>query len=111
LLRHALDRGFSRESIDTASPCRLVEPEELDVIKAIAEFPSVLNNVARYVEPHRITAYLEDLSAAFHRFYQKHRIVTDDNGLSLSRLMLTAGVQAALQQGLELLGVSAPERM
>lgn len=111
LLRHAADRGFIQEEIVSAAPALLVEPEELDVIKAIAEFPSVLLSAARFVEPHRITAYLEDLAALFHRFYQKQRIVADDRALSLSRLLLTAGVQATLRQGLELLGVSAPERM
>jgi arginyl-tRNA synthetase len=111
LLKHAVERGFSPDAAGEACADKLVEPEELDVVKAIAEFPAMLQGVARYGEPHRITAYLEDLAAAFHRFYQKHRIVTDDLELSKSRLMLTAGVRNTLQLGFELLGVSAPERM
>jgi arginyl-tRNA synthetase len=111
LLKHALDRGFSEEEIAGASPQRLVEPEEIEVIKAIAEFPFAIENAARFVEPHRITAYVEELAAVFHHSYQKHRIVTDDRTLSLSRLLLTMGVRNTIKQGLELLGVSAPERM
>ncbi len=111
LIKHALERGFSPEEITGASPLALIEPEELEVVKAIAEFPLVLENAARFVEPHRITQYLEELAAVFHHSYQKHRIVTDDRRLSLSRLLLTMGVRNTIKLGLELLGVSAPERM
>jgi arginyl-tRNA synthetase len=111
LLKHALERGYSEEEIAGAAAQSLVEPEELEVVKAIAEFPFVLEQAARFVEPHRITAYLEELAAVFHHSYQKHRIVTDDRQLSLSRLLLTTGVRNIIKIGLELLGVSAPERM
>jgi arginyl-tRNA synthetase len=111
LIKHALERGFTLEEITGASPQALVEPEELDVVKSIAEFPLVLENAARFVEPHRITQYLEELAGVFHHSYQKHRIVTDDRQLSLSRLLLTMGVRNTIKLGLELLGVSAPERM
>ena len=111
LLKHALDRGFSEEEIAGSSPQSLVEPEEIEVIKAIAEFPFVIENAARFVEPHRITTYLEELAGVFHHSYQKHRIVTEDRTLSLSRLLLTMGVRNTIKQGLELLGVSAPQRM
>jgi arginyl-tRNA synthetase len=111
LLKHALEREFSNEEILAALPEALIEPEELDAIKIIAEFPLVLADVAKFVEPQRITAYLEGLAAAFHRFYQIHRIVTDDRKRSLSRLFLVMGVRNTIRLGLELLGVSAPERM
>ncbi|HAJ78912.1 MAG TPA: arginine--tRNA ligase, partial [Fibrobacteres bacterium] len=91
LVKHALDRGFTQSEMSAASPERLVEEEELDIMKTIAEFPAMLRSTEQYVEPHRITGYLEGLAASFHRFYQKHRIVTDDRELSLSRLLLTAG--------------------
>ncbi|HEX7509899.1 MAG TPA: arginine--tRNA ligase [Chitinivibrionales bacterium] len=111
LLKHAEQRGLCVKDTGLASPDLLVEPEELDVMKAVADFPSVLFAAAKYVEPHRIPAYLEDLAAQFHRFYQKHRIVTDDRALSSARLMLAEGVSNTLRLGLELLGVSAPDRM
>jgi arginyl-tRNA synthetase len=111
LLKHALDRGFSLDEITEAPPQGLAQPEEFEVIKAIAEFPFVVENAARFVEPHRITTYLEELAAVFHHSYQKHRIVTADLRLSLSRLLLTMGVRNTIKLGLELLGVSAPERM
>ena len=111
LIKHALERGFTEEEAMTASPGHLGEPEELDVIKTIAEFPSMLAHVAHHVEPHRITTYLEALAAQFHQFYQKHRIVTDDRELSKARLLLTIGVRNTIRLALDVLGVSAPERM
>ena len=94
-----------------ALPGLLVEAEELDLMRRLAEFPSVLMHAARLVEPHRLTAFLETLAAEFHLFYQKHRIVTENRPLSCSRLLLTCGVKNVIKLGLDLLGVSAPQRM
>jgi arginyl-tRNA synthetase len=111
LLAHASQQGFSDDEIAAGMPQLLVEPEELDLVKRIAEFPTLLMQVAQCVEPQRITAFLETFAAEFHQFYQKHRIVTDDRSLSCSRLLLTCGVRNLIRLGLELLGVSSPERM
>jgi len=111
LVKHALERGFTEEEIMSAAPRLLAEPEELDVIKIIAEFPAMLSHAARYVEPHRVTTYLETLAAQFHQFYQKHRIVTEDRELSKARLLLTVGVRNTIELALDMLGVCAPQRM
>jgi arginyl-tRNA synthetase len=111
LVKHALERGFTEEETMNASAGLLSEPEELDVLKIIAEFPAMLSYAARYVEPHRITTYLETLAAQFHQFYQKHRIVTDDRELSKARLLLTIGVRNTIKLALDVLGVCAPQRM
>lgn len=111
LIRHAEDRGFTMDEILAANPDILVEPEALEVIKAIGEFPGTLLYAARYVEPHRITAYLENCASAFHHFYQIHRIVTDNREASLARLLLTVGVRNALRTALSIIGITAPERM
>jgi len=111
LLVHATQQGFSQEEIAAARPELLVEAEELDLIKRIAEFPTLLMQVARMVEPQRIPGFLETFAAEFHLFYQKHRIVTDNRDLSCSRLLLTCGVRNVIRLGLDLLGVSSPQRM
>jgi arginyl-tRNA synthetase len=111
LLTHAQQQGFSNDEIAAAVPTLLVEPEELDLMKRIAEFPTLLMQAALLVEPHRITAYLESFAAEFHAFYQKHRIVTENRSLSSARLLLTYGVRNVVKLGLDLLGVTAPERM
>jgi arginyl-tRNA synthetase len=111
LLAHAAQQGFSDDDIAAGRPELLVEPEELECVKRIGEFPTMLMQAATLVEPQRITAFLETFASEFHQFYQKHRIVTDDRNLSCSRLLLTCGVRNVLRLGLSLLGVSAPNRM
>ncbi len=87
------------------------EKEEIALVKAILRFPEMLEDVVRNLEPSYVTYYLLDLAHAFHYFYQKHRVVSDDKGLTIARLALTKKVAETLKCGLELLGVSAPEKM
>src|SRR5208337_2133124 len=102
----AHQQGFTDSDAAGAVPSLLVEPEELDLVRRIAEFPTLLVQTALFVEPQRITAYLEMFAAEFHSFYQKHRIVTDNRPLSCARLLLTFGVRNVIRLGLDLLGVS-----
>ena len=62
-------------------------------------------------EPHRIPVYLKELAAKFHGYYHQVKIVTEDTDLTLARLALVKGIQHVVQNGLEILGVSAPEAM
>ena len=71
----------------------------------------VFEGAALACEPHRITFYLQELAGVFHAYYYRHRIISDDPGLTLARLGLCKGVKIVLREGLEILGVSAPERM
>ena len=63
------------------------------------------------MEPHRITYYLMNLAAAFHRYYNKHRVLVDEPLLRCGRLKLVLAVQKVIRNGLTLLGVSAPSKM
>ena len=90
---------------------RLVEDEELKLIKTLAGFQEQVEKSARTLHPHVIFTYLMSLASAFHGYYNKHKVITDDAGLSASRLSLVLGVKKVIRNGLELLGVSAPERM
>ncbi|MBD3422129.1 MAG: arginine--tRNA ligase [Chitinivibrionales bacterium] len=111
LIRHALELNFRIDEIEQANLVLLNEPEELDVLRLIAEFPHLLVHVAENAESQRITAYLENLASVFHHFYQKHRIVTGNKALSCARLYLACGIRNLLKVALDLLGVSAPEKM
>ncbi len=111
LLGHGEQQGFSAAEIQSANPSLLSTPEEQDLIKRIADFPTVLMQTATFIETQRITTFLETFAAEFHSFYQKHRIVTENRDLSCARLLLTTGVRNILKLGLDLLGVSAPQRM
>jgi len=89
----------------------LQEKEELDVLRSLMLFDWTLEAVVRSLEPSLMTTYLIDVAKAFHYFYTKHRVLTDDRERSSARLALCRGTAAVLKEGLELIGVEAPERM
>ena len=91
----------------------LLSAEELDLAKRVLDFPEVATAAAQALEPHRMPFYLLELAGEFHRYYNqpRNRIIGDERDLSLARLYLAGLVKTAIAQGLELVGVSAPERM
>jgi arginyl-tRNA synthetase len=111
LIKHAEANGFLQADMVSAQADLLKEPEEIALMKLLAEYPNTLAQAALNLEPHRITGFAEGVATTFHSFYQKHRIVTDNKPLSLSRLLLTMGVRNILRTSLDLLGISAPEKM
>jgi arginyl-tRNA synthetase len=111
LFKKAADEGLHAPAAAAAELERLSEPEEQDVVKLLAQFPDVVADAARDLEPHRIVFHLIELAAAFHRFYNRHRIIGVDPALGAARLYLAGAVQRVLRIGLKLLGVSAPEAM
>jgi arginyl-tRNA synthetase len=95
----------------------LVLEEEQSLIRTMVEFPPLLEDICRNLEPHRLTYYLTELASLFHRYFNlgtknpEDRIVIEDRALSQARLFLAQGVRTVLHNGLGLLGISAPERM
>ncbi|MEO8744800.1 MAG: arginine--tRNA ligase [Candidatus Dormiibacterota bacterium] len=95
----------------------LVEPWELDVARQLAFWPEAVEDATRLLEPHRIPYYVQDLATAVHRFYHagneksEHRVVVDDLKLTRARLELCRAARHTLKTALDLIGVSAPERM
>ena len=95
-----------------ADPGLLVEPEEIELIKHLAGFPETLENAAKRLEPHLITVHLSALAKLFHQYYAVHRLAVDGNpALTAARLELASAVRQVTVIGLDLLGVTAPERM
>ena len=90
---------------------RLTLPEEMALIKHLSLYPEVVENSARFLEPHRIPYYLTQLASAFHSYYKHHRIIQDDLDLARARFYLVTAIRIVIRNGLELLGVSAPEKM
>ncbi|MEK6660560.1 MAG: arginine--tRNA ligase [candidate division NC10 bacterium] len=86
-------------------------PEEMGLIKQLALYPELVIGAAQALEPHRLTAYLHDLAARFHGYYNRHRIISTDTSLTGARLALVAACRVVIGNALNLLGVSAPERM
>ncbi|MBI9093037.1 MAG: arginine--tRNA ligase [Desulfobacterium sp.] len=93
------------------SAARLVEPEEIKLIKILASFPETVEKSAATLHPHVVFTYLMGLASAFHSYYNKHKVITQDRELSRGRLFLVTAVKKVIRNGLSLLGVSAPERM
>jgi arginyl-tRNA synthetase len=95
----------------------LVEPWELDVARQLAFWPDVVEDATRMLEPHRIPYYVHDLATAVHRFYHagnaesEYRVVVDDPVVTRARLELSRAARHTLKTALDLIGVSAPERM
>jgi arginyl-tRNA synthetase len=111
ILRKAAGQGLDAIGWRDNSGAQLVQGEEIQLLKALARFPEVVRLSAETLAPHRITFALMNLSALFHAYYNKHRVLTDDPELSNSRLCLISAVQRVIRNGLTLLGVSAPEQM
>ncbi|WP_373501989.1 arginine--tRNA ligase [Desulfococcus sp.] len=89
----------------------LTEAEEISLLKLLVRYPEVVASSCRLMEPHRITYYLMELAAAFHAYYNRHRVLTDDPEVTAGRLRLVRAVQKIIRNGLTLLGVSAPDKM
>ena len=91
---------------------KLVEPEALTLALLLSKFPDVVHAAAQQLEPHAIANYLRELASAFHGFYNAHKLVDeDDKSQSLARLSLAEATRQVIANGLDLLGVSAPESM
>jgi len=89
----------------------LKEKEELGLIKKLWQFSAILNICYTTVDPYMLTVYLQELSEDFHKFYDKHRVLGQDDKLTQARLALIQGAKVVLALGLELLGVSRPTKM
>ena len=106
-------RKAGDEAIAEATPdlSVLAETEELDLIKALDRFPEVVETAAMSFAPHLVADFALQLSRAFHAYYDKHRVLSDDGVLTAARLALLRGLQIVLRESLEILGMAVPEEM
>jgi arginyl-tRNA synthetase len=110
--RKAAADGMDVDGFDPSDLSALETPEDVALIKALARYPESVETAGRFMEPHRITYYLMTLAAAFHTYYNRHRVLCpDDLKLTRARLYLITAVQKVIRNGLGLLGVSAPDAM
>lgn len=103
--------GSGEDVVQDADLTLLKEDEEFMLIKKLLQYPLVFEGAACACEPHRITYYLQELAGVFHGYYYKHRVISEKKELTQARLSLCRGVKMILEQGLTLLGVSAPDKM
>ena len=102
-------RAPETASPNGVNPAALDQPEELLLLKQLADFPSLVAGAATALEPHRVTGYLEGLARIVHAWYHKYRVLGEPE--EAARLVLARAVRQVLANGLTLLGVSAPDRM
>lgn len=98
-------------SADSANLDVLTEPEEQELIKALVEFPALVEAAAESLEPHRIANYLLETARLAHLWYHKHHVLEQSEDITRARLALARSAQIVLRNGLQILGVTAPERM
>jgi arginyl-tRNA synthetase len=102
----SFDRAAGR-----AQAARLTETVEAELLAKLAAYPEAVQRAATQYEPHQLGNYLKELASLFHGWYNEHKVIGDDADLMQARLLLSVSVQQVLNNGLLLLGVSAPTSM
>ena len=112
VMRQLGERGleWNRDN-GLAQLARLDSEHEQALMVELSRYPEVVAAAGENLEPHLIATYLRELSAAFHAYYNTHQFIVDDANVRDARLTLASGVRQVLANGLDLLGVSAPESM
>ena len=89
----------------------IAQEDEVSLAKQLAMYPEQLNAAATNLEPHVLTHYLRELASEFHTYYNSNKVLDDDKQIREARITLSVAVKQVLQNGLQLLGVSAPQEM
>jgi arginyl-tRNA synthetase len=110
IMKNAAESGFSLDA-DSADLSLLSSEDDLELIKNLACYPDIIVSAACDLEPHRIAFYLLDLATAFHRFYNRNRVISENGPLSMARLVLVDAVRQVISNALALMGIDAPESM
>ena len=109
IIRHGEQQGIIfKKDFDSSL---LVQDAEIELLKQLNQFPDIMAYALKSLEPRTIANYLQSLATSFHKFYTECHVITDDRELSLARLALVSAVKNILYKGLEILGISSPERM
>ena len=103
--------GGDKASLTHADLSALQSPQAHALMLALAKYPEMLTSAANDFAPHDVTFYLRDLASLYHSYYDAERILVDDEAVKKARLALVAATAQVLQNGLKVLGVSAPTKM
>jgi len=104
-------RKHGKPPVERVNFSLLAEPEEFALAKAMAGLGPTVRRAAEACEPAMVSQYLLDLCSRFSSYYHKHKVVGDDPDLTAARVLLVDGIRQAIANGLELLGIAAPEEM
>jgi arginyl-tRNA synthetase len=111
IFRQASEQGIAVPRLTDIDTSPLTEPADLALIKRLLQFPDLVRGAASAREPHRVAYWLQQLASELHAWYKNHRVIQDDARLMHARLALCATVGTVVKNGLDLLGVGAPESM
>lgn len=111
IFREAESRGIPVEDFNNVDVSKLELEEEIGLAKKVARYAETIEDAAGALEPHRVTHYLIELAGDFHRYYNKRRVLVEDEALRNARFALARAVKTTIGDGLKVIGVSAPEKM
>ncbi len=111
MLRLIESEGFSVPSVSSVDLTILTAPEELELIRKLAEYPDEIRISAQTLEPSRLTRYVTDVASLFHSFYNACRVKGEEEALLKARLVLVSSTRIVIKNVLDILSISAPERM
>jgi arginyl-tRNA synthetase len=111
IFREALNKDIALPRFEDVDVHLLVLPDELDLLRHLTAYPEVLEASALAFEPHRIPFYLMELSSLFHSYYNKHRVISSEVEMTKARLLLVRAIKEVIESALNILGISAPEKM
>jgi arginyl-tRNA synthetase len=103
--------GGNAAQLVNADLTPLVEDQELHLLQTLLDYPEQIQSAAHELAPHLVAFYLRDLAASFHSYYNSTRLLVEDRNVKEARLALAAAVRQVLRNGLEILGVAAPDKM
>ncbi|ORU92427.1 MAG: arginine--tRNA ligase [Cycloclasticus sp. symbiont of Bathymodiolus heckerae] len=112
VMRLLAEKGLAYQVSDGISNVnKLTETHEVNLVNTLSRYPEKLLQAAQQYEPHQLTHYLRDLATQFHSYYNSHKFIIEDQELMQARLALINATKQVLHNGLNLLGVNAPESM
>lgn len=111
IYRQLAERGVAMPRIQDLDVTLLTDPAEINLAKAVSKLSEEVEKAAEELAPHRMAYYATSLAEAFHAFYNSQRILGTEEAVMKSRILLTQAAQVALKNVLDILGVSAPEKM
>lgn len=112
VLRKGAERGYAPRPVSASELSQLDTPEDRELLQQVDRFPEIVQGAARTLSPHHVCYYLQDLAGLLHRYYNTHSVLYAESEHRLqARFNLLLAVRQVLRNGLDLLGVSAPEQM
>ena len=104
-------KDLNKKSLKDFDSNLLNKESELNLLKQISDFPTVINNACTKLEPQSISIYLNEIASDFHKFYNECKVISNDSEKTKSRLALISATKVVLKNGLSILGISAPKKM